>query len=122
MSTLNDVSAMVLETMRAWYTSPTLAINWEQGPNQRVQGVSGANSVTGFTNPFSGLTHVLKLLQPTSGAAATFTLVGIGHGGADVVLTVSSTSSKHNLVTLNYDASPPNGQSAWSIAVGPEQG
>ncbi len=79
----------------------TVTVDWNSGNVQSITLVSGANTLT-FANPASGAQYILKLVQPSGGAAGTVTWPTIKWpGGVTPVLT--STNSGIDVFKFTYD-------------------
>jgi len=86
------------------YTA-TVSVDWNNGNVQTIQLASGTQSIT-FANPLSSGRYILKLKQPTSGAAGTISSWPASvYWPSDVVPTLTSTNSKVDVIGIFYDGS-----------------
>ena len=109
--------AALMATRLAHYAAGTgsVAIDFANGVNQKIQLASGANAITSLANGTDGVLYKLLLVQPSSGAAGTITVAG---SGGDTVGTIagslSPTNSKRNILTLEKDGT------YWMACISPE--
>jgi hypothetical protein len=113
-----------MDARNVWYAAGTgsSAINFNNGIHQIVQLTSGANAITGLTNPKNGYSYQIMLIQPASGSAGTITVAGTSPAVVGTIAgTPSLTNGKRNMLVLTYDPVTNPSAPYFMAAIGPEQ-
>jgi hypothetical protein len=74
---------------------------------------SGANTIT-LANPHDGITLVLYLYQPASGAAGTVTFSPVPNSESGVLPVLTTTNGRYDKIYLMYNGT----KSKWDISAG----
>jgi hypothetical protein len=80
----------------------TITLDWASGNCQSMQLASADQTFT-FANPQAGSRYLLRLQQPSSGAAGTVTWPATVHWAGGTAPTLSTTNSQVDIFTFYYD-------------------